>query len=161
MTATVVVRRVVATPGRPAAAAWQVIADLVAAIGSAARAEFNSVAGIAISLIAAESMRASPIVVYGVGPRLRVYCLYDDEAILGEGASEDPLAWCPTDGDWAMSLPCPPDDLSWVQEALADQSDRITARDHGERAPSEPNHSHSKDGVAHSEDVDVEAFLRP
>ena len=100
MTATVIVRRVVATPGRPAATAWQVIAELAAAEGSAAREELDAVAGIAISLIAAESMRDSPIVVYGVGSRLRVYCLYDDDAILGEGSSEDPLAWCPTDGDW-------------------------------------------------------------
>ena len=60
-----------------------------------------------------------------------------------------------------MSLPCPPDDLSWVQMALASQSDRITARGYGERAPSEQNDSHSKDDVAHSENVDVEAFLRP
>jgi hypothetical protein len=41
-----------------------------------------------MSLIAAEAMRDSPIVVHGVGPRLRVYCLYDDEAILGEGVSD-------------------------------------------------------------------------
>ena len=108
MTGTVVVRRVVATPGRPAAMAWKVIADLVAPPGSAAREEINAVAGIAISLIAAESMRDSAIVVHGVGPRLRVYCLYDDDAILAEGSSEDLLAWCPTNGDWAMSLPCPP-----------------------------------------------------
>ena len=38
-------------------------------------------------------MRNSPVVVHGVGPRLRVYCVYDEDAILEEGVSEEPLAW--------------------------------------------------------------------
>ena len=160
MTATVIVRRIAATHARSAAQAWTVIADLVSPQGSAARQELNRAAGIAMSLIAAEAMRDSPIVVHGTGPRLRVYCLYDDEAILGEGASEDALSWCPTEGDWAMSLPCPAEDLSWVQAALARASARITARDQEEAALSETQPQTRK---AHDElgPVDVKAFLRP
>jgi hypothetical protein len=157
MTATIVVRRVAATPARSAAEAWLVIADLVASRGSAARQELDRVAGIAMSLVAAEAMRDSPIVVQGAGPRLRVYCLYDDEAILGEGASEDPLSWCPTDSDWAMSLPCLPEDLSWVQAALSRISTRIIARDPTEAGSSDTTPGKARDDLG---PVDVEAFLR-
>lgn len=113
MTAAVVARHVAATPARPAAEAWRVITNIVTFPGPA-RQELERCAGIAMSLIAAEAMRDSPIVVHGVGPRLRIYCLYDEEAILGEGLNEDSLSWCPTDGNWAMSLPCSSEDLSWV-----------------------------------------------
>ncbi len=160
MTTTVVVRRVAATPACSAADAWVVIADLVAPRGGGARQELDRVAGVATSLIAAEAMRNSPIVIHGVGPRLRLYCLYDEEAILGEGVSEDALPWCPTDGDWAMSFPCPAEDLPWVQKALARVSNRITARDQVELGPSgvqeQPAKANSQLGP-----VDVKAFLRP
>lgn len=159
MSQTVVVRRIAATPARPAAEAWGVIVDLLAPRGSIARQELDRAAGVAMSLIAGEAMRDSPIVVHGVGPRLRLYCLYDDEAILGEGVSEDPLAWCPTDGDWAMSLPCPSEDLAWVGPALARVSSRITVRDQTEAAPSEGQEQASRAGADLSP-VDVEAFLR-
>ncbi len=41
-----------------------------------------------------------------------------------EGVGFDPLK-----GEWSISLPCPADDLSWAQRALAEHSKRITARD--------------------------------
>ena len=63
------------------------------------------------------------------GPRTRIYCLYDDDAIDGSDANEDPLGFDPLKGDWSVSLPSPADDLSWVQDALKVHSDRITARD--------------------------------
>ena len=86
--------------------------------------------------------------------------LVDTAAGYGEGASEDALSWCPTEGDWAMSLPCPAEDLSWVQAALARASARITARDQEEAALSETQPQTRK---AHDElgPVDVKAFLRP
>ncbi len=159
MTVTVVVRRVAATPGRSAAEAWGVITDLTAPPRSDARDELDRVAGVAMSLIAAEAMRDAPIVVSGAGPRLRVYCLYDDDAILGEGASEDPLAWVPTDGDWAMSLPCPAEDLTWVQAALACVSKRVTARDMAEASVGIQDRRQEESGDLGP--VNVEAFLRP
>lgn len=161
MSATVVVRRVAATPARPAAEAWRLIVDLIAPAGSAARRELDAVASVGMSLVAAEAMRTAPIVVGGVGPRLRVYCLYDDEAILGEGISEDGLTWCPTDGDWAMSLPCPKEDLGWVQTALARASTRVTARDQAEPVPTETNDATEKAATDDRGDrLDLEAFLR-
>lgn len=154
----VVARRVAATPARPAAEAWRVITKIVTFPGPA-RQELERCAGVAMSLIAAEAMRDSPIVVHGVGPRLRIYCIYDEEAILGEGLNEDSLSWCPTDGDWAMSLPCSSEDLSWVAAALARSSLRVTARDFAEAAPTEGEQvsaTHGELGI-----VDLGAFLRP
>ena len=71
----------------------------------------------------------APIVVTCDGPRTRIYCLYDDDAIDGSDASEDPLGFDPLKGDWRVSLPSPADDLPWVQAALQGHGDRITARD--------------------------------
>ena len=77
------------------------------------------------------------IVVTCDGPRTRIYCLYDDDAIDGSGANEDPLGFDPLKGDWRVSLPCPADDLTWVQGALDQYSARITARDLEERVASD------------------------
>jgi hypothetical protein len=119
------------------------------------------VAGIASSLITREAMN-SPIVVYGCGPRVRIYCVYNEDAIRGEAANENKLAFDATDGDWHMSLPCPEDDLDWVVGALAKKTKRITARDQGESVESEDSSQASKaagnDGAA---GIDMEAFLKP
>ncbi len=159
MTITLVSRRVAATPARPAAEAWKVITDLVTMQGPA-REELGRCAGFAMSLIAGEAMRESPIVLHGVGPRLRIYCLYDQEAVLGEGQTEDVLSWCATCGNWAMSLPCPSEDLSWVAAALARISSRVTARDLAEATPGEGGNRSSADR-AELGAIDLGAFLRP
>lgn len=160
MSASVVARRVVATPVRAAAEAWDLIVGLIALPGTAARAELAAVAGVGMSLLAAEAMRDEPIVVWGVGPRLRIYAIYDEDAILRENVSEEPLTWCPTDGEWQISLPCPHEDLTWVQATLARSSSRVTARELGAAVPDERS-----DGVAQTTEpkgsVDLEAFLRP
>ena len=158
MSANIVTRRVVATPERLATEAWQVISDLIAPADTSARRELDQVAGIAMSLIALEAPRNSPIVVHGVGPRFRIYCLYDDEAILGEGQSEDVLSWSPVKGDWAMSLPCPADDLAWIQPELAKLSTRITARDATDPGPEE--RSSQPDSNSSLGEANREAFLR-
>ena len=128
---TVVARRVAATPARSASEAWSIVVNLIAPAGSSARAELEGIAGVASCIIAEEAMNSDACVVYGVGPRLRVYCVYNDAAIAGEGTHEAPLTFCPTDGDWRMSLPCPADDLDWVQKALAERTTRVVARKAG------------------------------
>lgn len=129
---TVVARRIKATPARPASEAWQVVVDLLAPTASEARDELLRVEGIASSLIASQAMKDAPIVVYGSGPRVRIYCLYDEDAIEGEQANEQSLASCPTEGDWSLSLPSPPEDLKWVQDSLKKRSSKVTARDMAE-----------------------------
>ena len=118
------------TPARDALATWSAIVDLLTrGIDGAARSELLAVAGIAASVIADHAPEDAPIVATCDGPRTRIYCLYDDNAIDGSDANEDPLGFDPLKGDWRVSLPAPADDLSWVQAALKEHSDRIIARD--------------------------------
>lgn len=155
----VVARRVRATPFRSAAAAWQVIADLVAPKNSAACAELLNIEGIGASIISTESPKEAPIVVRGSGPRVRIYCLYGEEAVSGDDASESPLAQYPTDDDWAMSLPAEADDVAWAKESLANRSTHVTVREKSEAVETDDSDSHQ----AHSGKavVNMEAFLRP
>lgn len=157
---TVLARRIIATPARSAAEAWNVIAGLLAPdTGSDARRELLAVTGIASSLIASEAMKDSSIVVSGAGPRIRLRCLYDEDAVLGDEANEQAFATCPTEGEWAMSLPCPAADLKWVQESLKKHSTKITAREQSAEAFSEAADSGEKSAAAEVV-VDREAFFR-
>ena len=118
------------TPARDALATWTAIVDLLTrGTEGAARAELLAVDGVAASVIADHAPEDAPIVVTCDGPRTRIYCLYDDDAIDGSDANEDPLGFDPLKGDWRVSLPAPADDLSWIQAALKEHSDRIIACD--------------------------------
>ena len=127
---TVASRTIRSTPHRSATATWAAITGLLLqGRTGAARNELQAVAGIAASLITDQAPKDAPIVVTCDGPRTRVYCLYDDEAVDGSDASEDTLGFDPLRGDWAISLPCSKDDLAWVTRSLAAHSSRITARE--------------------------------
>lgn len=157
---TVLARRIVATPARSAAEAWNVIAELLAPDAkSGARREILSVTGIASSLIASEAMKDSSIVISGAGPRIRIRCLYDEDAILGDEANEQAFATCPTEGTWGMSLPCPVEDLKWVQDSLKKHSSKITARELSTEAFSESTESGEKSAATEIV-IDREAFFR-
>jgi hypothetical protein len=118
------------TPERDAAQTWTAIVDLLTqGKASGARTELLAVAGIAASVIADQAPKDAAITVTCDGPRTRIYCLYDDDAVEGSDANEDGLGFDPLKGDWRVSLPCLPDDLAWVQSALKKHSKRITARD--------------------------------
>jgi hypothetical protein len=156
---TVVARRVRATPHRGASNAWQVIVDLIAPKDGTARRELLSINGIASSLISTESPKNAAMVVKGKGPRVRIYCLFDDDAISGDDANEASLAEYPTDGDWLMSLPADADDVSWVKEALVKKTARITVREKSETI--DDGEEESKKSVASEATINMEAFLRP
>lgn len=126
---TVASRTFRSTPFRDAAATWKAIVDLLTqGRASATRTELLSVFGSAASIIADQAPKDAPIVVTCDGPRTRIYCLYDEDAVDGSDASEDALGFDPLKGDWRVSLPCSADDLAWVQKSLAQKSTRITAR---------------------------------
>jgi hypothetical protein len=155
---TTVARRVIATPVRSAPEAWDFIVKLLAPhSNSIARQELSSIVGIACALIADEAMKTVPIVVFGSGPRVRIYCLYNEDAITGEDSKEDDLPYNATEGDWHMSLPCPKDDLNWVQASLKKLSTRVTARD-----MSKSDEAEDAEGSAtmKSFEIDKEAFFR-
>jgi hypothetical protein len=155
----VVARRIRATPERGASDAWQVIVDLIAPKEGAARRELLGIEGIASSIISTESPKGAAMIVRGKGPRVRIYCLYEEEAVSGDDASESALAECPTDGDWVMSLPADADDVAWVKDALAKKSNRVTVREKSELFDSgdeESNNAASTEAA-----INMEAFLRP
>lgn len=127
---TVVRRTFASSPARDAHETWMAIVDfLTKACPTADREELIAVAGTAASTISDQAPRDVPIVVTCDGPRTRIYCLYDEDAVEGADSNEDVLGFDPLKGDWAISLPCLADDLAWVQSALARDSKRITARD--------------------------------
>lgn len=155
---TVVARRFVSIPERSASATWSAISQLLAPEPhSAAAAELRSIAGVAASIISREAM-TSPIVVWGAGPRVRIYCLYNNDAIEGDDANETALSFDPTDDDWYMSLPCPAEDLSWIQNTLKSKSKRITARDMETALDSDEEES-SRNSASETV-VDLEAFFK-
>lgn len=154
----VIARRIAASPARSAGETWTVIVDLLApASSSTARAELQNVAGVVCSAISAEATRDDPIVVQGCGPRVRIYCLFGDDAVVGDDVNEDALAKTPTEGDWSLSVPCPAHDLKWCQSALASISSRVTARTMGEDAPERTSRARAEDRLA----INPEEFLRP
>jgi len=152
---TVIARRFVSIPQRTAVETWKAISLLLASDPkSDAARELAAITGIASSLITREAM-SSPIVLYGSGPRVRIYCLYNEDAVEGDDANESPLAFDATDGDWKLSMPCPADDLNWVQTALQNKSTRISARDMDSSLEQE------EENVADSASaVDLEAFFK-
>ncbi len=129
---TVVSRTFASVPKRSAASTWEAIVDLLTKGKSgSARNELLAVTGTAASLITDQAPRDAAIVVTCDGPRTRIYCIYDDTALEGD-MNEASLGFDPLQGDWAVSLPCPADELAWVNGALKSHSSRITARDQAE-----------------------------
>jgi hypothetical protein len=125
-----VARRTFSTPVRDALSTWNAIVDVLAPGAShPARKELTSVAGIAASIISDRATKDHAIVATCEGPRTRIYCLFDDDAVDGSDANEAALGYDALKGDWAVSLPCHADDLDWVQRALKQHSARITARE--------------------------------
>lgn len=145
------------TPHRDTIETWEAIVEMLTrGEDSPAKAELLSVTGIASCIIAEHAPADSAIVVTADGPRTRLYCLYDEDAIDGSGAKEDALGYDPLAGNWAVSLPCPKDDLEWVTRALHGKSKRISARDMSSTIEV-PENAASK---AQPFNLDVEAFLK-
>lgn len=127
---TVASRTFRSTPHRSGGETWSAIVDLLTrSRDSAVAAELRSIAGIATSIIVDQVVATAPIVVTCLGPRTRIYCMYDDDALDDSTADEGPLGFDPLEGDWKISLPCYAEDLGWVKRSLNALSERITARD--------------------------------
>ena len=155
---TVVSRTFRSTPYRNAFQTWTTISDLLTRGNNTAESqELAAVGGIAASLIADLAPKDAPIIVTCDGPRTRIYCLYDQNALDDADASESALGFDPLKGDWRISLPCPADDLNWVQEALRKHSSRVTAREPDAKAAADER---SATQASSSLQVNLEGFLR-
>jgi len=156
---TTIARTIASTPARSASETWSVIAGIVSNPGDGARVLLDELRGIAASVIADEAPREAPIVVAGCGPRLRIYCVYGEDAITGEGCDENPLSWNPTEKDWEMYLPCPTEDLDWIRRELKKRSANIFAYDADKGLPDiEAGTTLGSAGAKLS--VNLEGFLR-
>jgi hypothetical protein len=135
---TVLARRVASTPVRTAVETWARIVEIIAPDPeSPARKELAKVAGTACASIASEAPKEAPMVIWGSGPRARVYCVFDEDAITQDGLNEDALPRSPTEGDWRMSIPFLAADAAWSGASLAAASGRISARSVDEDVPDE------------------------
>jgi hypothetical protein len=157
--ATVASRTFRSIPHRSADQTWEAIVDLLTqGKNSGARTELLAVSGIAASIIADKSPQDSPIVVICDGPRTRIYCVYDDDAIEDESGNENSLGFDPLQGDWSLSLPCNEEDLDWVKRALSAKSTKITARNKNSQF-NEDNEAGSAENKGTSLTIDQKGFL--
>ncbi|MEZ0606812.1 hypothetical protein ACAX43_32610 [Paraburkholderia sp. IW21] len=157
----VVKRTFRSSPHRTSAETWGAIVDLLTpGKNGSAKAELLAVAGIASSLIADRSMETAPVVVTCDGPRTRIYCTYEGDAIDGTSANEGSVGYDPLSGNWNISLPCSTDDLSWVSDALRKHSSRITARDLTSGFATDEAAEKAVGARAHALELDVSEFLK-
>lgn len=132
----VVARRFSSSPSRIPSATWEAIVNVVAVNSDDAKTQLNSIAGIISSLIADETPLKDAITVIGNGPRLRVYCLYGDDAISDE-SNESSLSFNPFDGEWEIYFPAREADLNWVTKALKEKSNHFKTYKTGDKIDAE------------------------
>jgi hypothetical protein len=117
-----VARHFIASPARLSSATWQAISGLICKTDRDAAAEFAKVSGLASSLINEKFFADNPLVLKNKGPRLRVYCIYGEDAITGEDANESDLTWSPTSDEWHGFLPCSADEYEEMTASLKGKS---------------------------------------
>ena len=131
------IRRAVASiPVRSAKETWTAIIDLVTDDGSVDRHQLVAATSIMESLIADELPSKVPIVFKGGGPRILIYCLYQEDA-MEAGLAIDRLNSNPTAGDWSVTAPCEEADQEWMNKTLKDRAPRIAVHDVDEPPPDE------------------------
>lgn len=118
-------RNIASVPTRSAQETWHAIVNLVTGPDTVDRGQLDAAASIMESLIADEQLANAPIIFKGAGPRVVVYCLYDEDA-MGAGLDIDPLNVNPTAGNWRATVPCESEDVDWMNSSLKQQAPRIT-----------------------------------
>lgn len=129
---TVVTRKFAASPVHPAAEVWTAMIKAIANDNDQIKAELNSVVGIAASIIAERTPASFPITIIGSGSRLRLYCLYDDDAV-SEDIHEDPISWNLFESDWRVHFPAAKSDLDWINKILEEKGSHFVAYLTGEK----------------------------
>jgi hypothetical protein len=155
----IVARKFNASPARLSSETWTAIASLVCDGDKKALTEFAAVTGIGSSLLNDQLFEASPMVVISKGPRLRIYCLYGEDAISGEDANEEPLSWKPTEEEWHAFLPCTVDELKAIKIALKSKSNKFSAYDVEVGLPEDAK-DHAESSDAAKATIDFAAFKK-
>jgi hypothetical protein len=122
-------REIASLPVRSVGETWQAIIKLITGEGSVDADTLTAAASVMESLLADEHPATVPIVVKGNGPRLVIYCLYN-EAAMEAGTAIDSLTWNPTGGkDWEITAPCEAADVTWMNDTLKSRAPRIKVHD--------------------------------
>ena len=161
-----IVRHVISTPVRSATDTWTAISALLAPDPTSdARRELNRMSGLACAAISSEAVRHDPLELQSRGLTVRIYCLHGEDAIMTPGYDLHEFAWCPTEAEWAMSIPCEASDLRWLNRELASMSPNVIFRSVGEAprfgAPHEFESQEPKPRLRLANVLKMGAFFRP
>jgi hypothetical protein len=154
----VVSRTIVSNPERTSVETWAKITEIICAQSTDAKVEFAKVSNITASLLSEEFMKDYSMIMKGAGSQLRVYCLYGEDAVTSEDASEDALSWDITAKDWKVFLPCSKEELSWYEKALSGLSDKFKVYDLSDGLNKDEYYSNANTNAEFK--VDEEAFKK-
>lgn len=147
------VRRDIASiPVRSARETWVTIINLITDSDSIDQSQLDNAASIMESLIADEMPTTIPIVVKGCGPRLLIYCVYNEDA-MERGLDIDNLNHNPTSDDWNITAPCEDEDVLWMNNTLQARAPRIVVH---AKDTLPPDDSNTESQVSTSFEVDWE-----
>ena len=150
-------RNIASIPVRSAKETWRAIVALVTAADSVDREQLDAAASVMESLIADEQPAIAPIVFKGCGPRVLIYCLYDEDA-MEAGLAIDSLNANPTAGDWQMTAPCEDDDVDWMNTTLKERAPRTSV--HAAHEPPADEGADEADAAAKALEIDWGALSK-
>ena len=139
----VATRKFAASPKRNAAETWTAIMAAIAPNNDSVKSVLASVTGVAASVIAEGTPSSFPITVVGSGSRLRVYCLYDEDAVTAEEAHEDPLSWNIFESEWKIHFPADEVNFEPLKKILEGRGGQFVAYKIGEVIKGEESASSS------------------
>ncbi len=151
-------RDIASLPVRSAKETWCAIVDLVTGDGSTDRQQLDAAASIMESLIADELPATVPIVFKGAGPRVLIYCLYNEDA-MEAGVDTNGLNTNPTTGDWRATAPAEDDDLAWMNRSLKVRAPRIAV--HAVDEPPADNEPEDAERAGKAFEIDWGALSKP
>jgi hypothetical protein len=151
-------RDIASVPLRSAKETWLAIIDLVTGEGSVDRQQLEAAASIMESVIADELPAKTPIVFKGAGPRVLIYCLYNEDA-MEAGLAIDSLNQNPTAGDWRATAPCEAEDAQWMNKSLKTRAPRITVHDADQ--PPAGEEAEKSEQAAQGFEIDWGAVTKP
>ncbi len=103
-------------------------------------------------------MKDYAIISVGSGDQVRIYCIYDEDALVEENANETALAFDATSKDWKVSIPAEIEDVDWCKAELSKLSNRITVRKKTESFESDGEEKSSSSSTLK---IDLGQFLKP
>lgn len=118
-------RDVASVPLRSAKETWDAIVDLVSGSGTVDGDQLENARSVMECVIADEQPATVPIVLKGGGPRVVIYCVYNEDA-MEAGLDVDSLNDVPTAGDWDLKAPCEEEDKEWMNNSLKVNASRVT-----------------------------------